>query len=159
MLTPLTRERGEVRISPRITSLAPAFDIEQWQRAGEIGGIPVAGSVLRLEQQNDLWREVGNHGGVSLDRVGDRPANRRVAAANPRASFPRLPKNIHPPTLVQGTPPPRLMQLGGRVIDGPDTTSLARQTSGAEPRELRQSRADGAEAGARDDDLKVIVSP
>jgi hypothetical protein len=51
------------------------------------------------------------------------------------------------------------MELGGRVIDGPDTTSFTRQTSGAEPGELRQSSTDGAEAGARHDDLEVIVSP
>jgi hypothetical protein len=50
------------------------------------------------------------------------------------------------------------MQLGGLVIDGPDTAGFARQTSSAEPSELRQSRADGAEACARDDDLEVIVS-
>jgi hypothetical protein len=51
------------------------------------------------------------------------------------------------------------MQLGGRGIDRPNTASFARQTSGAEPSELRESRADGAEACACDDDLEIFVNP
>jgi hypothetical protein len=84
----------------RIREPLPTLNIEQWQRAGEIGRILVAVSVLRLEQQHDLWRQVGNPGRVALDHVGDGPSNRWVAAADPHVSFPRLPKDIHPPALI-----------------------------------------------------------
>ena len=143
----------------RIREPTPTLNIEQWPGVGEIGRILLTVSVLRLEQQHDLWRQVRNPGRVALDHVGDGPSNRWVTATDPLVAFPRLPKDIQPPALVYGVPSPGLMQLRGRIIEWPDTPGFARQPSGAKPGELRQSRSDGVEACACDDDLEVFVSP
>ena len=112
---------------------------------------------LGLEQQHDLGCEVGDTVEGALDRVGQRPPDRRVTAAHPGAVFPRFAEDVEPPAAVQPVPSPCLVQLVRRFVDRSEAALLAVDPSSAIPLEVREHSSHGREAGAGDHHLDVLV--
>lgn len=117
--------------SQRVVQPPSPLGLEERQRARKIR-LVLLPYVLRLEQQHDLRCQVGNAVVRVLDRIGDRPAQRRVSAADPGVSVPGLPKDVESPAVVAPIQASRLVQFVGCVVHRRHAAA-----SNAEPLELR----------------------